>query len=156
MKVDRIVAQLKKSFRKDRTRSLEARMKNLKALRKIVSENEKALCDAIHRDFGKPYFEAFSTEIYTVLNEIDFHIKRVSKWMEPESTGSLLVTFPSKNTIYKQPYRFYSLFLELPGAFVIDAIGGGAVCRKYSSFETFGNCIRNVFCSCITGSRRIG
>lgn len=102
--MDRIVAQLKKSFREDRTRSLEARMKNLKALRKIVSENEKALCDAIHRDFGKPYFEAFSTEIYTVLNEIDFHIKRVSKWMEPESVGSLVVTFPSKNTIYKQPY----------------------------------------------------
>lgn len=103
MNIEELVANQKKSFNQGITRSFEARKESLESLRRLVSENEQELCDAIKEDFGKPYFESFSTEIYTVLHEIDFHLKNLQKWMEPESVGGPVVSFPSKNVIYKQP-----------------------------------------------------
>lgn len=101
--IEQLVANQKKSFNQGITRSFEVRKERLETLRNLVSENEKELCDAIKKDFGKPYFESFSTEIYTVLHEIDFHLKNMQKWMEPESVGGPMVSFPSKSVIYKQP-----------------------------------------------------
>jgi aldehyde dehydrogenase (NAD+) len=101
MKVEQIVEIQKKFFREGTTRSFESRETTLKKLRDLVSDNEEELCEAIQADFGKPYFESFSTEIYTVLHEINFHLKHLKKWMESESVGSSMVTFPSRNTIYK-------------------------------------------------------
>lgn len=103
MDIEQLVANQKKSFNEGITRPFEARKESLDTLRSLVSENEMELCDAIKKDFGKPYFESFSTEIYTVLHEIDFHLKNLQKWIEPESVGSSIVTFPSRNKIYKQP-----------------------------------------------------
>ncbi|MDZ7717812.1 MAG: aldehyde dehydrogenase [Balneolaceae bacterium] len=101
--IEQVVANQKKCFREGRTRSFEARKEGLEKLKILVSENEKELCNAIKKDFGKPYFESFSTEIYTILHEIDFHLKNLQKWMEPESVGGPMVSFPSKSVIYKQP-----------------------------------------------------
>lgn len=103
MNIEQLVAKQKKSFNQGITRSFETRKESLETLRRLVSENEKELCDAIRDDFGKPYFESFSTEIYTVLHEIDFHLKNLQKWTEPESVGGPMVSFPSKSLIYKQP-----------------------------------------------------
>lgn len=103
MNIEQVVEIQKTFFRKGNTRNFEAREANLEKLRDVVANNEKELCEAIQADFGKPYFESFSTEIYTVLHEIDHHLKNLKKWMEPDSVGSSIVTFPSKNKIYKQP-----------------------------------------------------
>lgn len=131
MDIEQLVAKQKKSFNQGVTRSFEARKGSLETLRRLVSENEKELCDAIKKDFGKPYFESFSTEIYTVLHEIDFHLKNLQKWMEPESVGGPMVSFPSKNVIYKQPFGTvlvigawnYPIYLSLMP--VIGAISAG-------------------------------
>lgn len=131
MDIKQLVAKQKKSFNQGVTRSFEARKGSLETLRRLVSENEKELCDAIKKDFGKPYFESFSTEIYTVLYEIDFHLKNLQKWMEPESVGGPMVSFPSKNVIYKQPFGTvlvigawnYPIYLSLMP--VIGAISAG-------------------------------
>ncbi|MDX1642580.1 MAG: aldehyde dehydrogenase family protein, partial [Balneolaceae bacterium] len=104
MRIEEIVANQKESFRDGITRSFEVRKTNLKKLRDLVADNDKALCDTMSQDFGRPLFESYVTDIYTVLQEIDFHLKNLKKWMEPESVGSPMVSFPSKNTIYKQPF----------------------------------------------------
>ena len=103
MDIAQLVKSQKKYFRDGEPRSFEIRKVCLEKLRNMVSENEDKLCEAIRKDFGKPYFESFSTEIYTVLHEIDFHLKNLQKWMEPESVGGPMVSFPSKSVIYKQP-----------------------------------------------------
>lgn len=131
MNIEQLVAKQKKSFNQGITRSFESRKECLETLRRHVSENEKELCDAIRDDFGKPYFESFSTEIYTVLHEIDFHLKNLQKWMEPDSVGGPMVSFPSKSLIYKQPFGTvlvigawnYPIHLTLMP--LIGAISGG-------------------------------
>lgn len=104
MTIDQIVKEQKKSFREGKTKSFEARKNHLEKMRQMVSEHEEELCATIQKDFGKPYFESFSTEIYTVLYEIDFHLKHLKKWIEPESVGGPMVSFPSRNFIYHQPF----------------------------------------------------
>lgn len=99
---DRVRAQ-KKAYQIGINLSVQARIKHLSTLRKLVTENESAIYDAIHKDFGKPEFEIFSTELFIVLSEIDFHIKNIKRWMKPVSVGNSIVTFPSKSYIYKHP-----------------------------------------------------
>lgn len=103
MNIEQVVENQKNCFQKGTTRNFEARKANLEKLRDLIANNEKEFCEAVQADFGKPYFESFSTEIYTVLHEIDYHLKNLKKWMEPETVGSSIVTFPSRNKIYKQP-----------------------------------------------------
>jgi aldehyde dehydrogenase (NAD+) len=103
MTIQELVAHQKKSFRNGKTRTQESREKSLQKLKYLIKTKEKELCKAIENDFGKPYFESYITEIYTVLHEIDIHLKSLASWMKPESVGSPIVTFPSKGMIYNQP-----------------------------------------------------
>jgi aldehyde dehydrogenase (NAD+) len=103
MTIQELVTHQKQAFQHGKTRSSEARKKTLRKLKSIIKKNEKKLCKAIETDFGKPYFESYITEIYTVLHEIDLHLKNLSSWVKPESVGSPIVTFPSKGMIHHQP-----------------------------------------------------
>ena len=99
-----LVETQKAAHRKGTTLSLKARTDLLKRLRMMVSKHEKELCDAIAADFGKPYVESYVTEIFTVLQEIDFHLKHLKKWMKPESAGTHVSVFPAKSEIHYRPY----------------------------------------------------
>lgn len=131
MMIEEIVSSQKKSFQDGKTRSPESRKASLETLQTLVTENDKELCEAMNHDFGRPFFESFVTDIYTVLQEIDFHLKNLRKWMEPETVGGPVVTFPSKNVIYKQPFGTvlvigawnYPVYLTLMP--VIGAISAG-------------------------------
>ncbi len=103
MNIPSLVQHQKKGFRDGKTRSYNARIEHLNRFRELISNHEAELCKAIQTDFGKPYFESYATEVFTVLQEIDAHLKHLSTWMKPESAGSSIVTFPSKGSVYKQP-----------------------------------------------------
>lgn len=131
MNVEEIVTKQKKSFQDGITRSFEARKANLEKLRDLVSGKNEELCEAMNRDFGRPLFESFVTDIYTVLHEINFHLKNLRNWMDPESVSGPVVTFPSNNVIYRQPFGTvlvigawnYPVYLTLMP--VIGAISAG-------------------------------
>jgi len=104
MNISDLVKNQKAAFSQGILRTHEDRTRCLKLLRDLVSENEEALCNAVAQDFGKPYVEAFATEIYTLLHEIDFHLKHLAKWMKPESVSGSIAVFPSKSVIYNRPF----------------------------------------------------
>ncbi|TVQ05423.1 MAG: aldehyde dehydrogenase family protein [Balneolaceae bacterium] len=99
-----IVDLQKKAFLKGVNRSYDKRKKHLKALKKLVLENEHLLIDALNSDFGKPYSEAYITEIFLLLQEIETQLKYLRTWMKPNQVNPTVTTFPSKNFINKQPY----------------------------------------------------
>lgn len=131
MSIPKLVKNQKKAFRNGVTRSYSSRTERLDLFRDLVSNYEEELCNAIHKDFGKPYFEAYSTEIFTVLEEIDFHLKNLSAWMKTESVGGSIVTFPSKNRVYKQPLGSVLIIsawnypIQLSLLPVVGALSGG-------------------------------
>tara|TARA_R100001143_G_scaffold63592_2_gene73075 strand:- start:14309 stop:15676 length:1368 start_codon:yes stop_codon:yes gene_type:complete len=103
MTLSQQIANQKSSFFKGINRPLSTRMKHLSTLRELVQDNESLFYEALQKDLGKPEFEVYTTEIITVLNEIDVHLKNVKQWAKVRATGNSYFTFPSKSKIYSQP-----------------------------------------------------
>jgi aldehyde dehydrogenase (NAD+) len=104
MTISDLVKTQKAAFKKGLIRSYEKRVHYLKRMREMISENEEELCSAVYSDFGKPYAEAYTTEIYTLLHEIDYHLKHLSGWMKPASVSGYMAVFPSRNVVYSRPF----------------------------------------------------
>lgn len=76
----------------------------LKKLLQSIEDNHQQIADALYRDFKKPDFETFVTEIYVVESELKLVIKNLSKWARPQRVFPSLLNFPSIDYIYKEPY----------------------------------------------------
>ena len=63
--IEKVVSNLRTNFDTGRTKPLAWRVQQLKALRTLLSENEKRLSDALTKDLHRPYFEAFGMPIST-------------------------------------------------------------------------------------------
>ena len=55
------------------------RISKLKALRKAIVERPQEFYDAVWEDFDKPKTEAWMTEVFPALEEIDYAIKHLRK-----------------------------------------------------------------------------
>ncbi len=100
----KILQDQKVYFRSGGTKPIQFRIEQLKTLKKLLKENEQELIDAVYSDFRKSPFETFGTEIGLILNEINYALKNIYRWVKPKSVPTALVNFPSKNYILKEPY----------------------------------------------------
>ena len=64
------------------------RKKQLEALLLLLQENESAIIEALHKDLGKPMFEAASAEVVTVLTEVQYTLSNLHTWMQPIAVSS--------------------------------------------------------------------
>lgn len=75
------------------------RITMLLSLKKEVETRREEIKAALYADFKKPYAEGELTEIHTVLDEINFAVKRLSKWMKPKRVRTPLALFGSRSFI---------------------------------------------------------
>ncbi len=80
-----------------------ARISNLKKLRKAILDYEEGIYQALYKDLHKSRFEAYATEIGFVLEELNFHIKHLKRWMKPAAVSTPLVNFPAKSFYIYEP-----------------------------------------------------
>jgi beta-apo-4'-carotenal oxygenase len=95
-----IVSGLRAAFNTQVTKPIEFRLTQLRKLYwryvvltdqqcmltvSSVSDNEKALLEALKRDIGKPVFESRLTEIDWVKNDILYMCKKLPQWIKDES-----------------------------------------------------------------------
>ncbi|MDF2880319.1 MAG: aldehyde dehydrogenase [Clostridiaceae bacterium] len=117
----------RKFFDEGNTKSYEFRIKQLNKLKSVIKSNEKEILEALYKDLGKPAFEAFTSEIGVMYEEINYAVKNLKSWMKPEKVGTPLVMQPSKSVIYSEPlgvvliigpwnYPFQLLLAPLIGA----------------------------------------
>ncbi len=76
----------------------------LKALKSEIISKEQAVYDALKLDFKKSEFESFISEFGIVISQLNLVIKNLTNWVKPESVKSSILTFPSRDYIYKDPY----------------------------------------------------
>jgi aldehyde dehydrogenase (NAD+) len=84
--------------------TVSQRISLLKALKSEIKRNEKAIYDAIYKDFGKCQFEAFITEYNFVMAELNQAISKTMTWTKPKSVWPSLLNFPAKEYIISEPY----------------------------------------------------
>lgn len=101
--IPQTVEALREAFDRGHTRSLAWRMGQLKAVERMVEENQDSIMKALQADLGKPSFEAWAAEIGVALRDVKEMMKHVAGWMRTERVGAPLIVQPGRGEIYKDP-----------------------------------------------------
>jgi coniferyl-aldehyde dehydrogenase len=118
------------------------RAERLRLLARLVSDNEKAICEAIDRDFGgRPAIETELAEIWPSLEELKSAARHVKRWMAPQRAGVSKWFLPARGTVIPQPLGVigiivpwnYPLFLAA-GPMAAAIAAGNRVMVKMSEF----------------------
>lgn len=91
-------------FKSQKTKDIQYRLSLLKALKTEILEKEQAILEALNKDFKKSEFESYISEFALVISELNLAIKKVKTWAKPQRVWPSLLTFPSRDYIYKEPY----------------------------------------------------
>ncbi|XP_047341226.1 aldehyde dehydrogenase family 3 member H1-like [Impatiens glandulifera] len=98
-----VVDKLKETFLSGKTMSYEWRLSQLKGLMKILDHHEPDIIKALYSDLSKPPTETIAYEISTVRSSIEFAMKELKRWMEPEKVKNTILSFPSSVKIIHEP-----------------------------------------------------
>lgn len=96
--------KLRLGFQNGRTRTLESRLRLLRALEALVQENQELLCRAISDDLGRPSDDTYIAELSVILEEIHTAQRCLKNWMKPKPKRMPLVLFPSRGTLCPSAY----------------------------------------------------
>jgi coniferyl-aldehyde dehydrogenase len=85
--------------------SVAERLRDLRNLRRFVSDNREALIQAVNTDYGcRSRHETLFTEIVPALQGIDYAIRHLRRWMKPQRRHVDLLLFPgARNRVVPQP-----------------------------------------------------
>jgi aldehyde dehydrogenase (NAD+) len=105
----------------------EERIGKLTRLKDAIVSHRNELADAVHADFRKHAAEFEFTDIYPVLDELNFAIEHLARWMEPVHAKSTLELIGTRSAVRYEPlglvlilapwnYPFHLAIIPLIGA----------------------------------------
>ena len=104
MDIHEIVESEKHFFRTGVTRGVDFRIDMLKKFRKAITENDELISAALKADLNKQPFESYMCETGLLLEEINFHIKRLKKWSKTRRVKSGIGQLPGRSYVCPEPY----------------------------------------------------
>ena len=134
-------AQGKKRWAVAKTTANE-RIAKLRTLRKAIVDRQQEFYDAVWEDFHKPRTEAWLTEIFPALEEIDYNIAHLPDWMEDKPASwswmfplnrSVSHFEPKGRVLVMAPWNYPFLLFIAP---VAAAIAAGNVIIAKPSHKT--------------------
>lgn len=102
--LDHIMAEHQSFFYSGKTRAAKFRIEQLNTLKSTIKKYEKEVIEALYKDLRKSEFEAYTTEIGLLYDNITYMKKNLEKWMEPKKVKTPLALMPSKSFIVHDPY----------------------------------------------------
>ena len=135
------LTSMRNYFKGGHTRTYEFRKQQLQKFRQAVLDHEEELYKALYTDLKKNPEETWVTETGFLISEINYAIRNLRRWMQPEQTGTNLLNLPSSSYILREPlgtvliiapwnYPVNLLFTPLAGAIA----AGNCVVLKPSEF----------------------
>ena len=122
--------------------SAKQRIEKLKKLKIAITERQNELCEATWKDYHKPAFETWLTEIFPVMEEINEAIKHLKKWTKDKKvpgvffmpfSSSYLRYEPKGHVLIMAPWNYPFQLLIAP---LVSAIAAGNVCFVKPSNKT--------------------
>ncbi|MFF2752281.1 aldehyde dehydrogenase [Psychrobacillus sp. NPDC058041] len=86
------------------TRTAKFRIDQLQKLKNSIKKYEKEVIQALYKDLRKSEFEAYTTEIGLVYDNISYMMKNLEKWMKPKQVKTPIALMPSKSCIVNDSY----------------------------------------------------
>lgn len=97
------VSTVRAAFDDGRTRSLDWRVGQLRALEHLLSAHEPEIEEALAEDLGRARTETFLTEIYAVRQEVRALRSGLRRWARDEAVGVPPVLRPGRSWIRREP-----------------------------------------------------
>jgi aldehyde dehydrogenase (NAD+) len=102
--VAKTVVRLRQTFATGKTRSVEWRKEQLRALERLMVDNETKIADALEKDLGRSPFEAWMADIASTAGEARDAAKNVRKWMRRKYRLLERSQLPGRGWIEYEPY----------------------------------------------------
>ena len=117
--------------------SEQARVTQLRQLKRLLQENDERVNAALAADLGKSPIESFATETSFVVGEIEHAIEHVGRWMQPARVRVPLTLRPASARVERQPLGVvlviaawnYPIHLSLAPLVGVLAAGNTAVVK---------------------------
>ncbi|GJF08226.1 aldehyde dehydrogenase [Mycolicibacterium cyprinidarum] len=98
------VRRLRATFATGRTRSVQWRKEQLRALERMLSDNETAIAAALEQDLGRSPFEAWLADVASTSGEAKSAAKNVGKWMKRRHRLLEMSQLPGRGWVEYEPY----------------------------------------------------
>ncbi|MGI8678767.1 MAG: aldehyde dehydrogenase family protein [Jatrophihabitans sp.] len=97
------VAQLRATFRSNRTRPIEWRLEQLAAIGRMVDEREAEFVEALRMDLGRPAVDAWLADLAPIASEARHAINHLRSWTKPTRVAVPLSVQPAKAWYQYEP-----------------------------------------------------
>lgn len=104
MEINDLVISQRAFYTSGATRSYEFRFNALKKLKQAITDNSSLFEDALMADLNKPASETYICETGIILDEVNYHLKNLKKWMSNKRVPTPLTHFKSTSFISPEPY----------------------------------------------------
>lgn len=108
--IDLLQEKQRTALREGHFRSPARRGEALAALGRTIKKHEAEIVRALHDDLGKCEFEARTSEIGVVLDELALMRRKLKKFARPRRVPTALFNFPSQGLICPEPYGNVLIF----------------------------------------------
>ncbi|GFG73867.1 aldehyde dehydrogenase family protein [Mycobacterium botniense] len=102
--VPQTVTRLRETFASGRTRTLEWRRTQLRAIETMMAENEDKIAAALADDLGRKPFEAWMADIAGTAAEARYAAKHVGRWMRRKHRLLERAQLPGRGWVEYEPY----------------------------------------------------
>ncbi|XP_066551624.1 aldehyde dehydrogenase family 3 member A2 [Amia ocellicauda] len=95
------VDRARTAFKTGRSKPLEFRVRQLKALQRFITEREKEIAEALKKDLNKSQFDTPMYELLGLEGEISLSLEKLAEWAAPRHVEKTLLTISDQ--VYIQP-----------------------------------------------------
>ncbi|MBA0126862.1 aldehyde dehydrogenase family protein [Haloechinothrix sp. YIM 98757] len=135
--IEEAVQAQRATFESGRTRDVEWRVRQLRALERLLEDTEREIAQALWEDLGRPYGEAWLGDIASTKAEARFARKRVRKWSKRHRTRVSMHSLPGRAWYQYEPLGLvliigpwnYPIYLSLGPLVAALAAGNCAVVK---------------------------
>ncbi|KAK1293997.1 Aldehyde dehydrogenase family 3 member F1 [Acorus calamus] len=116
---ERSVGELRKTFESRKTRGVEWRKSQLRALQRFLMEREDDIFQALKQDLGKPRVEAYRDEVGPLTNSLNLSLKCLDKWMASKKINVPMIAMPTTAELVPEPLGLVLIFSSWNFPFVL-------------------------------------
>ena len=152
--VAQVFNRLKTAYRNQPFISYQQRRDVLQKIEALLLENDEAICEAVHKDFGgRSFHETKILEIAVTVMGVRHTLKHLKRWMKPQRRKASLVLLGAKNRVLPQakgvvgivaPWN-YPLQLSMSPLASAVAAGNRVMIKLASNSQRLAVLLRDLF-----------
>ncbi|XP_023750826.1 aldehyde dehydrogenase family 3 member F1 [Lactuca sativa] len=99
----RSVEELRQTFKSGKTRGVDWRKSQLRAILRLIEENKDNLYQLLQSELGKHPVESYRDEIGIVKKSVDLALSCIDQWMSPKKGWLPLLFLPASRKLLSEP-----------------------------------------------------